>query len=93
MSRPQAGVPRELWSCYLALVVVPPSTPLPATMLSLLWGVRTPAEAEGIANDMAQHGVLRVAHLEDGSTWTLPMPEHITMLQVSSADLAGGILP
>lgn len=78
----QAGVPERLWKCYLALVVVPPSTPLPATMLALLWSLEGPAEAEATANDLAQHGVLRVAHLEDGSTWTLPQPEHMTMLQV-----------
>ena len=75
-------MPERLWNCYLALVVVPPSTPLPATMLSLLWGTRSPADAESIANDLAQVGVLRVAHLEDGSTWTLPQPDHMSVLQV-----------
>ncbi|KAK9809322.1 hypothetical protein WJX73_004674 [Symbiochloris irregularis] len=77
----KAGVPERLWNCYLALVVVPPSTPLPATMLQLLWDTQDPTEAEGIANDLAQVGVLRVAHLEDGSTWTLPQPDHMAMLQ------------
>ena len=75
-------MPETLWNRYLALVVAPPSTPLPATMLALLWGDAGPAEAEATASALAQYGVLRVAHLEDGSTWTLLQPEHVAKLQV-----------
>ena len=82
--RVQAGVPKHLWGCHLALVVAPPSTPLPTSMLALLWGTSGPAEAEATAAALAKHGVLRTARLEDGSAWSLPQPEFVGMLQVAA---------
>ena len=46
----QLGVPEALRARVLALAVVPPDTPLPMSMLAMLWRLGSLADAEATAN-------------------------------------------
>ena len=80
----QTGLPKTLWKQYLALAVVPPNTPLPLGMLRLLWASDTVEEVLATSSVLARAGVLRMASLQDQSTWALVQPEHVTALAVRS---------
>ena len=80
----QTGLPTELWPPYLALAVVPAATPLPMSMLQLLWELDSPEEAQTMASIFNQVQILRLACLDDGSVWSLVQPEHAQLLQVPS---------
>ena len=46
----RAGLSEELRSLYARLMVVPPDTPLPMTMLKRLWNLETEDKAEATAS-------------------------------------------
>ena len=79
----QTGLPKELWQVYLALAVVPSATPLPMSMLRLLWQQDDSADAQSTASILNQVQILRLACLDDGSVWALVQPEHAQLLAVS----------
>lgn len=45
----RAGIPEDLRSLYARLMVVPPDTPLPMTMLKRLWNLPAEDKAEATA--------------------------------------------
>jgi hypothetical protein len=67
---------------YVRLVVIPKGTPVPMRMLAKLWDLLDEADAEATSNMLEERGVMRVAHLFDGSAWALVAPEHLEGLEV-----------
>ncbi|KAK9868703.1 hypothetical protein WJX84_004909 [Apatococcus fuscideae] len=63
-------VPKALRGCMASLAVLPPDVPLPISMLARLWGTEVPC-AEATARALEVLSCIRLASLQDGSTWAL----------------------
>ena len=93
-------------NCRVArLAVIPAQTPVPASLLCLLWQC-TEAEVATTLSALAAKALLNVAKLPDGRVWCLPQQDQLAALHASCRDRAprdharlldgytsGGLLP
>lgn len=77
----ELGLPPALRDRMARLAVFAPQTPVPASLLCLLWGC-SEVEVASTLSVMAAKGLLNVAKLPDGRVWCLPHQEQLAVLQV-----------
>ena len=79
----RAGIPEDLRSLYARLMVVPPDTPLPMTMLKQLWNLPAEDKAEATAAIFESKVCalsMAAAHLLLEASQQCQKPLHVTAL-------------
>jgi len=82
-----SSIPKQLLPMYQRLGVVPPEMPVPLSMLRNLWQLPSTADVHRHVVELRDLGVVRVAVLDDGSTWSLVAAEHLAAIAEAYGDM------
>lgn len=81
------GIPPAYKDRFAALSVIPLQTPVPCTMLALLWHTSVD-DALTTAGIFAGRGVMNMAQLPNGQIWGLPQAQQLQLVQAACKERA-----